>query len=139
MFLGEYTLKLTGKGRVLLPLKMRQQVPGENVVLSKGFEKCLFGYDEKQWEITATQQLQNSSVVNLNARDIRRYLFSGAEITSLDSQGRFVIPSALLKYANITNEVAIIGAGDHFEIWNQTEWKKKVKELERTQAQNTSW
>lgn len=129
MLLGQYLQKLSGQGRVLLPVKMRQQVKGENIVLSKGFEKCLFGYDEKVWEKSTQQELE-SSVTDLNSRDLRRYLFSGAEITTLDNQGRFVIPSQLVDYAKIDEEVFVIGAGDHFEIWQPEAWEEKIKDIE---------
>ena len=52
----------------------------------------------------------------------------------LDAQGRFIIPSALLTYANVGREAVIIGAGDHFEIWNSKFWKKHLKQIERDYA-----
>ncbi len=130
MFLGEYRQKLTGKGRILLPLKLRQQIQGENIVLSKGFEKCLFGYDEQRWQEMAQKQLRQSSLTNRQDRNLRRYLFSGAAIASLDQQGRFVIPENLLQYAAIENEALLIGAGDHFEIWLPQNWAQHLQGLE---------
>jgi len=109
---------------------MRQQVRGEEMVLSKGFEACLFGYDKNQWEQIAQKQLEDSSVVNINDRDLRRYLFSGAAVVALDAQGRFVIPPALLEYIGVDDGVAIVGAGDHFEIWKPGIWEKKMREIE---------
>lgn len=129
MFLGEYQQKLSGQGRVLLPIKMRQQVQGETIILSKGFEKCLFGYSEKEWNKSAQEQIEQS-VTDLNSRDLRRYIFSGAETATLDSQGRFIIPSALLDYSNIGEEIYLIGAGDHFEVWDAEKWLEKKQEIE---------
>lgn len=129
MFLSEYIQKLTGRGRLLLPKKMRQELKGDRVVLSKGFERCLFGYEEATWEKVSERQLEEP-VAQIAARDLRRYIFSGAVVVDLDSQGRFVIPSKLLEYASISEEAIIIGAGDHFEIWDPAIWSGKLEEIE---------
>ena len=129
MFLGEYKLNFTGKGRVILPKKMRDEVNGQQIVLSRGFEGCIFGYDMESWEKEAEKQLEISATEE-RARYLRRYMFSASVSVELDSQGRFVIPSALLIYAELGREIVIIGAGDHFEIWNNKFWKKHLKQIE---------
>ena len=133
MFLGEYIAKFSGKGREILPKKMRQEVTGKEVILSRGFEGCIWGFDITAWQKEAKKQLEISATEE-RARYLRRYLFSASEPVEFDSQGRIVIPSALLTYANLLNEVVIIGAGDHFEIWNKKIWKKHLKEIERDYA-----
>ena len=129
MFLGEYKLNFTGKGRVILPKKLRDEVEDLQIVLSRGFERCIFGYDLKSWEKEAEKQLEISNT-DRGARYLRRYMFSASVSVELDSQGRFVIPSALLIYANVEREIVIIGAGDNFVIWNNNKWVKHLKRLE---------
>jgi len=45
-----------------------------------------------------------------------------AMVITLDSQGRFVIPEGMIRYASLGDNLTIIGAGDHFEIWNNETW-----------------
>ena len=130
MFLGEYHTKFTGKGRVILPSKMREELAGKVLVLSRGFEGCIWGFDEKLWQEEAKRQLLVPATEE-RGRFLRRYLFSGSESVELDSQGRFVIPSALLDYASVKEDVVIIGTGDHFEVWDKKAWKKHLKDIER--------
>lgn len=131
MFLGEYQLKFSGKGRIVLPRKMRQELEdGRVIILSRGFEGCIWGFSKQGFEEESKKQLEISATEE-RARYLRRYLFSGSVPVELDSQGRFVIPSALLTYAKVGREVSIIGTGDHFEIWNNKFWKKHIKEVER--------
>ncbi len=130
MFLGEYALKFTGKGRIILPSKMREELKGKALVLSRGFEGCIWGFDEKLWQEEAKKQLLVPATEE-RARYLRRYLFSGSESVELDNQGRFIIPVPLLDYASVSKSVVIIGTGDHFEIWNAKHWKKHLKEIER--------
>ncbi len=131
MFLGEYQTHFTGKGRIVLPKMMRQEL-GESkmVVLAKGFEGCIWGFSQEGFEEEAKKQLETSSTEE-RARYLRRYLFSGSVPVELDAQNRFVIPSTLLTYAKAEKEVVIIGAGDHFEIWNNNLWKKHISQIER--------
>ncbi len=130
MFLGEYTTRFSGKGRVILPKKMRGEISGKELVLSRGFENCIWGFDIKVWEKEAEKQLEISATEE-RARYLRRYLFSASEPVEFDSQGRFVIPSALLTFAKLVKDVVIIGAGDHFEIWEKKLWEKHLNQIER--------
>ncbi|HKZ35035.1 MAG TPA: division/cell wall cluster transcriptional repressor MraZ [Patescibacteria group bacterium] len=135
MLLGEHTPNFTGKGRIALPKKMREQMQGTEVVLTKGFEPCVFGYQKSVWEKQAEKQLEQSVTAG-TARALRRYLFSGASIVSFDHQGRIVVPESLLSYAGITEDVIVIGAGDHFELWNTKSWKEYLQRIEREAEQN---
>ncbi|MBI3109427.1 division/cell wall cluster transcriptional repressor MraZ [Candidatus Daviesbacteria bacterium] len=130
MFLGEYKAKFTGKGRVILPRKFRQELKSREIILSRGFEKCIWGFDLKDFEAEAKKQLEISATEE-RARYLRRYLFSGSESVELDVQGRIIIPSALLDFASVKEEVTIIGAGDHFEIWEKRLWEKHIRQIER--------
>lgn len=131
MFLGEYLLTFSGKGRIVLPIKLRQELKeGKLLILSRGFEGCIWGFSKEDFEKEARKQLEVSATEE-RARYLRRYLFASSVPAELDVQGRFTIPSALLTYANVKNEAVVIGAGDHFEIWEKVLWKKHLKEVER--------
>lgn len=129
MFLGEYKTNFTGKGRVVLPKKFRLELKGKEIILSRGFEGCIWGFDIKDFEEEARKQLEISATEE-RARYLRRYLFSGSESVELDVQGRIIIPSALLDFAQVKEEIVIIGAGDHFEIWELKLWEKHIKIIE---------
>lgn len=130
MFLGEYKLKFSGKGRIVLPAGLREELGQAVVVLSRGFEGCIFGFSPEGFEEEAKRQLETSATEE-RARYLRRYLFGSSVEVVLDGQGRFVIPINLLTYANLQGEVAVIGAGDHFEVWNSKLWEKHIREVER--------
>jgi MraZ protein len=130
MFLGSYKPSFDSKSRrIALPKKIRDYLETNEVVLSFGFEKCIFGYAFKAWEKESKKQLE-APITDTKARDIRRFLFSAAERLTLDDQGRFVIPLHLLEYAQI-KEPVVIGSGDHFEIWESHNWQIHKGKLER--------
>ncbi len=129
MFLGSYKPSFDLKSRrIALPKKIRDYLAKSEIVLSYGFEKCIFGFDTEAWEIQSKKQLEEP--INLrSARNLRRFFFASAASCELDEQGRFVIPGSLLDYANLKSPV-IIGAGDHFEIWEEKVWLSLKAELE---------
>ena len=130
MFLGSYipSFNLNSR-RLALPKKIRDYLATSEIILSIGFEKCLFGFDTKNWQAESKKQLV-LPITQRRSRDLRRIFFASATPIKLDDQGRFVIPGSLLKYAKIKRTI-IIGAGDHFEIWEIEAWQKERLRLER--------
>jgi len=123
MFLGEYKHNLTKGNRLALPSKIRSEIEEKEIVLARGFEECILGYQKLTWEKISEAEL-TKPVSEEEARKIRRQLFSGAILIEIDQQGRMVIPKELLKFAKIKEKAIVIGAGDHFEIWDPSSWQK---------------
>ena len=132
LFLGEYEHALDDRGRITLPRKIRQELEGEReVILARGFDTCIFGFDKSSWEREAGKHLE-TPVTDEKARSLRRYLFAGAQKAELDKLGRILLPAQLKDYASISRNVVILGAGDHFEIWEKKRWETYSKTLEET-------
>ena len=121
MFLGEYQPNITEGSRISLPKKLRDQIEGDDVILSKGVERCIFVYDKEDWLNEAQKQVENP-ITDSKTRELKRYMFSGASETTIDSQGRIVLPGNLKDYAKIDKKAVVIGAGDHIEIWDLDTW-----------------
>ncbi|MDO8429367.1 MAG: cell division/cell wall cluster transcriptional repressor MraZ [Candidatus Daviesbacteria bacterium] len=126
MFLGEHFLQFSGQGRIILPAKIRDNL--ETVILVRGLDGCIWGFSESFWQEESDKYLK-VPLTEVEGRNMRRYIFSAAEKVVLDNQGRFVIPLPLVSHANLKGQVAVIGAGDHFEIWDVGAWKKVKKRL----------
>ncbi|MBP8961005.1 division/cell wall cluster transcriptional repressor MraZ [Patescibacteria group bacterium] len=143
MFLGEYNPNITTGNRIALPKKHREQLAENEVVLAKGFEKCVLVYDYKDWSERVERQVDNlteASFANGNTKltkrsDLERYLYTSATETSVDAQGRIVIPAHLLDYAEIKEATAVIGVGDHIEIWDLVTWQEHIKNIAESMAE----
>ncbi|HUS59871.1 MAG TPA: division/cell wall cluster transcriptional repressor MraZ [Nevskiaceae bacterium] len=122
MLLGTYQPTLIDKNRLALPSKLRREIKGNQLILSVGMEDCIFGFEEEKWEQVTAADLSRP-ISDGQGRMLRRKLCTNAERVTLDSQGRFVVPEAMMKYAGVTDKLTLIGAGDHFEIWNKTVWE----------------
>ena len=128
LFLGEYDHALDERSRVTLPRKIRQEIEEKEVVLSRGFDSCIFGFDKSSWAREASKNLE-SAVTESKGRELRRYLFAAAEKVEIDKLGRILLPAQLKEYARIEKQVVIIGAGDHFEIWGEVQWRAYAARL----------
>ena len=131
LFLGEYDHSLDDRGRVTLPRKIRQEITGEEIVLARGYDGCIFGFDKRSWEREAGKHLE-APVTDEKARQVRRYLFAGAEKAGIDKLGRILLPALLKEHASVRHEIKVIGAGDHFEIWDTARWREYATKMETT-------
>jgi MraZ protein len=57
-------------------------------------------------------------------RKFNRLYFSGACEVVCDKQGRVLIPAYLKEYAEIQEDVVIIGVSDRIEIWAKEKWNE---------------
>jgi MraZ protein len=120
-FMGTYTPKLDDKGRLILPAKFRERLAG-GLVVTHGQEKCLDVFPVDVF-MDEANRARSKGMTSRSGRDQIRTLFSGAEETQLDKQGRIAIPAPLRGYAALTRDVVVIGAMDRVEIWEPSRWR----------------
>jgi MraZ protein len=128
MFLGEYQPNITEGSRIALPKKLRDQIRGEEIILTRGFEQCVFIYDKEDWQQEVSKNIENP-ISDAKTRELKRYMFSGAVESTVDSQGRVVLPSSLKGYAGLKQKISVIGAGDHIELWDSEKWNAHLQAI----------
>jgi MraZ protein len=132
LFLGEYRVNYTGQGRIVIPKKIREALGKTSTfTLTKGYDRCLSGFRNEEWEKGA-EDLMSNSILEMKKVEMKRHLFAGAITLDIDDQGRIIIPKHLIEYADLTgNEAILIGVGTYFEIWNPERWKVYSLEVEK--------
>lgn len=132
VFLGTHSPRLDEKGRLILPAKFREELSG-GVVITKGQERCLFGFPLAEFERLALQ-LREAPVTHKAARAYSRVFFASAHDEAPDKQGRITIPAHLREYAGLTKECVVIGASTRIEIWDQQAWESYLAASEEAFA-----
>ena len=117
MFMGEYAHNIDKKGRIIIPAKLREEL-GDHVIITRGLDGCLAVYTKEQWE-TIYEQLMKLPSTKKDARMFVRMMTSKAAECEIDAQGRVLIPSPLVKLAELVKECMVIGAANHVEIWSR--------------------
>lgn len=126
MFYGEYSHSLDRKGRVIIPAKFREVLKehfAEKFYLTRGLDGCLFVFTEEAWR-NQERKFRELPFTRNESRKFNRLYFSGACEVLCDKQGRILIPDYLKQYAEIKQDVVIIGVSDRIEIWAKEKWQK---------------
>src|ERR1700749_1788423 len=125
-FLGEYEATMDSKGRFLLPVGFKKQLPEEEsaqFVVNRGFEKCLSLYPMRSWEPIFAQVSQLNEF-DPEVRQFRRYFLNGATMAVLDSAGRPLIPKTLKEQAGQEKDTVLVAAIDKIEIWDKSKYQQ---------------
>lgn len=119
--MGEYNHTIDTKGRLIIPSKFREAL-GEEFVVTKGLDGCLFVYDNKEWA-AFEEKLKSLPLTNKDARQFVRFFLAGAAMAEVDKQGRILVPSVLREFAGLEKEVVLIGVASRVEIWSKERWE----------------
>lgn len=124
MFMGEYNHTIDAKGRLIIPAKFRE-VLGDEFVVTKGMDGCLFVFDNSEWQAFA-EKLRSLPMIDKEVRQFTRFFLAGAASVEVDKQGRILLPSVLRDFAGITKDTVLIGVGSRIEIWSKDRWEGTV-------------
>ena len=121
MFMGEYAHNIDAKGRLIVPAKFREQL-GDEFVVTKGLDGCLFGYPMEEWE-KITERIHETPMTSKDARKFMRFFFAGACNVEFDKQGRILLPQNLRDHAGLDKDVILAGVSTRIEIWSKAAWE----------------
>ena len=122
MFMGEYNHTIDAKGRLIIPSKFRE-VLGDEFVVTKGLDGCLFVYENTEWK-ALEEKLHALPLTNANARKFSRFFLAGATTCEVDKQGRILLPAVLRDFAGIDKDAVLVGVGSRIEIWSKDAWNE---------------
>lgn len=83
--MGEFQHNVDAKGRLIVPAKYRELL-GENFVITRGLDQCLFGYPMNEWN-KIEEKLKEMPVTKKDARAFTRFSSQGLRKWNLISKG----------------------------------------------------
>jgi MraZ protein len=126
MFHGTFEHALDEKKRLMIPAKLREEIPASEGVafyVTQGLDQCLFAYSQSGWQaVVGKLQSGRGGYKSQNARNFLRLFFSSALKQELDAAGRLLLPDSLRERAAIRRDVILVGVMDHIEIWDRSRW-----------------
>ncbi len=120
LFLSTYVNKVDKKGRVSVPARYRAALAGQlfNGVIAfpsyviPAIEACgldfLEGLQDRLGAFDPFSEARD---------DLAASIMSESHELAFDGEGRIVLPQVLMRHADITTQVAFVGHGDRFQIW----------------------
>lgn len=143
MYLGSYVREVDAKGRFLFPAKLKAGLDAEKsdarreagLVLTLGFEGCLYLFVKFRWEEFVRKEIESRSQLSKDARALRRILGASAQEADIDRQGRLLIPKTFLdgqlRLTKHSRRITVVGSMDHVEIWKEGEWNEFSQKMRR--------
>lgn len=120
-FIGQFPVRLDAKNRAFIPAGFRrilQQNGVQTLVVRKDyFENCLVIYPSQQWQEEIAGVRARLNRFDGNQQMVYRKLVSEAQELQLDSNGRILLPKALLDKVGISQDVVFVGMEQTIEIW----------------------
>jgi len=130
-FIGTYDCKADTKGRVMLPVALKNQmapVLKEGFVIKRSvFQPCLELYPMAEWNLLMEKMNKKNRFKKKNNDFIRRFS-AGVKMIEIDATGRLLIPKNLVAVAAITKEVVLSSAINIVEIWDKNSYEKVLEE-----------
>ena len=130
-FIGTYDCKADSKGRVMLPVALKNQMsPVINdgfVVKRSVFQPCLELYPMAEWNLLMQKMNKKNRFKKKNNDFIRRFS-AGVKVVEIDATGRLLIPKNLVDVAGITKEVVLSSAINIVEIRDKDNYEKVLEE-----------
>jgi MraZ protein len=134
-FIGTFENKLDSKGRVSVPAPFRAALVGQNfhgIVAFPSFrleaiEACGMDFIEK-----LTDSATDFDLFSDDQDAIATTIFAESQQLAMDGEGRVVLPAGLIEHAGIDKQVAFVGMGRLFQIWEPGALRNhKLKSRER--------
>ena len=106
---------------MIIPSRFRDKMDGV-CILTKGIDSCLEIYSTEEWE-RLEDKIAKLPESDPAVRSFIRHFFANAAECTFDKQGRIVIPSELIRYAQIQKELVTMGAMRKIEVWSREVWE----------------
>lgn len=130
---GRFDCKVDAKGRLSLPSSLRSQLSSKTTQLVmtnslfKG-RKCLDVYPEEEWK-KLEKRIASLPSLRVEVQAYQRFYLSAGQSIEVDGHHRVLIPQTLRKFAELDEELVIVGMGSKFEIWSASKWLELQEEL----------
>lgn len=116
---------LDSANRLIVPARFREEL-GNDIVIYRANEGCLFLYDQPRFaEVAAQLDIYAKDPLK---REAARMFFLDVTSVSVDRTGRIVLSAECIAHAGIKTEVALLGANKRIELWGKEAFEAKLAE-----------
>jgi MraZ protein len=131
LFSSTFFNKVDRKGRVSVPAGFRAALTGQSFAGIVAFRSLKFpaldagGYDRLEDIARSLDELPEFS----DEREALASMLSDAHELPFDGEGRIVLPQPLIDHAAIGEQVAFVGVGRSFQLWEPARFQRHQDEM----------
>lgn len=114
--LDYFERSLDDKHRLTVPVELRSEFEGGEVIITRGFGNYLHLYTQKVWDQQMEPALRGD-ILDERVADLNVQFRTGKSTQTMDTkQGRITLEQHLLDFAGISKEVVAVRAGDYWRL-----------------------
>lgn len=143
MLAGSYPMSVDAKARVTLPAVFRKQLVGgdKKTIYLLPMKECVNGFTPAGLEQFIDGLFIERGENRFDPRSrrdvqLKTRLWASAVEVDIDSAGRVALGKldgtkpGTRERLGLTADVTVVGAGDHFEVWNTEQWNATQESFE---------
>src|SRR5688500_14121955 len=132
--MGHSPAKIDEKGRLKVPAGFRKIIEErygtDCFITSMDGERALV-YPLAVWFEFQARLAKVPSTSTAKTRLLERVNYFG-QVSTLDAQGRVLVPQVLRDVAGVTDDVVVLGSQDHLIVWNEQRIQKRLTDTPLT-------
>lgn len=121
IFLSTVVNRIDKKGRVSVPASFRTVLGGQSfpgiIVFRSYVLQAIEGFGMDRME-RLSAELDRLDLFSEDQNDLTASIFADAQQLPFDPEGRVTLPEAFCAHAQLTEQVAFVGQGATFQLWN---------------------
>jgi MraZ protein len=127
---GEFFNTLDEKGRIGIPARLRERLPGNLLYITKGAEKCVWIFTPDEWDRSYELWMRNSAQSARRRSAVVHRFVAPRQDVEIDKAHRIMIPQSLREYAGLVRDCVVVGIGETIEVWDQEEYRRYQSSLD---------
>jgi MraZ protein len=130
VLMGHSPAKIDEKGRLKVPSTFRKVIEdrfgADCFITSTDGERALV-YPMPVWFEFQARLAKVPTTSLAKAKLLERVNYFG-QVSTIDAQGRVLVPAVLREVAGIQEDVVVLGSQDHLIVWNEQRIHKRLKD-----------
>jgi len=122
--------------RIALPDGIQEDYQ-DGLYITRGFDRNIMVLTMDAFE-SIYDRITSLNIADPVARLLLRLILSTAQQVEIGSDGKIPIPEPLKEFANLEQDVIMVGQGDYLELWSPNAWKKQEEELSNVEPNHFS-
>ena len=128
--MGHAPATIDDKGRLKVPADFRKIIEeryGRDCFITSTDGKRALLYPLPVWFEFQDRLARVPSTSMAKGKLLERVNYFG-QVSSIDAQGRILVPAVLREVAGVKGDVVVIGSQDHLVVWNDSRMRKRLDE-----------
>jgi MraZ protein len=115
---GTYPSTLDDKGRLGIPIKLREKYAGE-LVITLGLRSCAWIMTNELWK-RMYEQFTNSGELSEDEQElVETHFIASVMETEIDKAGRIFMPPIVRRYAGLKKDCMVLNLDNRLEVWDE--------------------